>query len=219
MKRRNVIYLSGVFVVVAASLILSVAAGQDKGAEKARCKSTEKTAGMTRRCKMIMGASIYLDSPAAIYGQADSLGLSEVQKKALTQIINDARKKAIDVLTPEQREKLGDVSAEPLTMMQMCQKMCGKMPCGQGKGAPVACPITGKKTWTCPVDCAKPCCAAKNKLTEAEQKTCPVMGGTINKKVFTEYKGKKVYFCCGGCKPKFEKNPEKYLDKLPQFKG
>jgi len=51
-----------------------------------------------------------------------------------------------------------------------------------------------------------------------QQTICPVMGGTINKAIFTEYKGKRVYFCCPGCKPEFEKNPEKYLDKLPQFK-
>ena len=52
-----------------------------------------------------------------------------------------------------------------------------------------------------------------------EQTTCPVMGGAINKELFTEYKGKKVYFCCSGCKGPFEKNPEKYIDKLPQFKN
>ena len=51
-----------------------------------------------------------------------------------------------------------------------------------------------------------------------QQTTCPIMGGAINKDIFTEYKGKKVYFCCAGCKEKFEKEPEKYLDKLPQFK-
>lgn len=50
-----------------------------------------------------------------------------------------------------------------------------------------------------------------------EQTTCPVMGGAINKALFTEYKGKKVYFCCPGCKPEFEKDPEKYIAKLPQF--
>ena len=48
-----------------------------------------------------------------------------------------------------------------------------------------------------------------------EQTVCPVMGGAINKNMFTEYKGKKVYFCCAGCKEKFEKEPEKYLAKLP----
>ena len=51
-----------------------------------------------------------------------------------------------------------------------------------------------------------------------EQTTCPVMGGAINKDLFTEYKGKKVYFCCPGCKEKFEEAPEQYLAKLPQFK-
>jgi Cu(I)/Ag(I) efflux system membrane fusion protein len=51
-----------------------------------------------------------------------------------------------------------------------------------------------------------------------EQKLCPVMGLAINKDLFTLYKGKKVYFCCPGCKPEFEKEPEKYLVKLPQFK-
>lgn len=50
-----------------------------------------------------------------------------------------------------------------------------------------------------------------------EQTVCPVMGGVINKDIFSEYKGKKVYFCCPGCIPEFEKNPEKYLTKLPQF--
>jgi len=44
------------------------------------------------------------------------------------------------------------------------------------------------------------------------------MGGAINKELHTEYKGKKVYFCCAGCVKKFKANPEKYLDKLPQFK-
>lgn len=51
-----------------------------------------------------------------------------------------------------------------------------------------------------------------------EQKTCPVRGLAINKDIFTVYKGKKVYFCCPACKPEFEKNPQKYLAKLPQFK-
>ena len=51
-----------------------------------------------------------------------------------------------------------------------------------------------------------------------EQTTCPVMGGAINKNMFIEYKGKKVYFCCAGCEKKFKANPEQYIAKLPQFK-
>jgi len=52
-----------------------------------------------------------------------------------------------------------------------------------------------------------------------EQKTCPIMeGNPINKALFVEYKGKKVYFCCPGCEDKFNAEPEKYVAKLPQFK-
>jgi YHS domain-containing protein len=50
-----------------------------------------------------------------------------------------------------------------------------------------------------------------------EQTICPVMGGPINKDIFVEYEGKKVYFCCAQCKGQFEKEPQKYLSKLPQF--
>ena len=52
-----------------------------------------------------------------------------------------------------------------------------------------------------------------------EQKYCPLTDMPINKDIWTEYKGKKVYFCSPACKAEFEKNPEKYISKLPQFKG
>jgi len=52
-----------------------------------------------------------------------------------------------------------------------------------------------------------------------EQTTCPIMDGNpINKALFVEYKGKKVYFCCPGCEEKFTAEPAKYVAKLPQFK-
>lgn len=60
---------------------------------------------------------------------------------------------------------------------------------------------------------------AADTASTIEQKTCPIMGGAINTALFTEYKGKKVYFCCDGCKEKFEAEPEKYIAKLPQFKN
>jgi YHS domain-containing protein len=50
-----------------------------------------------------------------------------------------------------------------------------------------------------------------------EQTTCPVMGGPIDKNIFVEYQGKKVYFCCKGCVDTFKADPEKYVAKLPQF--
>jgi YHS domain-containing protein len=57
-------------------------------------------------------------------------------------------------------------------------------------------------------------------MAQIEQKMCPVMTDMkINPDVFTEYKGKKVYFCCTDCKAKFEADPEKYIANLPQFKN
>ena len=60
--------------------------------------------------------------------------------------------------------------------------------------------------------------SAKETASTIEQTTCPVTGEKINKNIFTEYKGKKVYFCMESCKEAFEKDPEKYIAKLPQFK-
>jgi YHS domain-containing protein len=58
----------------------------------------------------------------------------------------------------------------------------------------------------------------KAALVTTEQTVCPVMDGKINMNLYTEYKGKKVYFCCPACKDQFEAEPEKYIAKLPQFK-
>jgi YHS domain-containing protein len=61
--------------------------------------------------------------------------------------------------------------------------------------------------------------AVQTQTDEIVQTTCPVMvGNPIDKNVFVMYQGKKVYFCCPECKAKFQADPEKYLDKLPQFK-
>ena len=54
-------------------------------------------------------------------------------------------------------------------------------------------------------------------LALVHQKTCPVMGSPIDKKIYSDYKGKRVYFCCGSCKAEFKKNPEKYLKKLQEM--
>lgn len=59
--------------------------------------------------------------------------------------------------------------------------------------------------------------AASTAAQMIEQTNCPVMGGPINKDIFIEYQGKRVYFCCNGCPETFKANPEKYLSKLPQF--
>ncbi len=42
---------------------------------------------------------------------------------------------------------------------------------------------------------------------------CPVGGGAIDKSVSTDYKGKKVYFCCAKCIKKFENDTAQYAAK------
>lgn len=46
-------------------------------------------------------------------------------------------------------------------------------------------------------------------------KKCPVSGDAVNPKGKTvTYKGKVVGFCCDDCVDLFNKNPDKYFDKL-----
>jgi YHS domain-containing protein len=48
------------------------------------------------------------------------------------------------------------------------------------------------------------------------QTTCPVLAGNIDKSVYADYKGKRIYFCCKGCDAEFNKNPDKYMKKLQE---
>ncbi len=48
------------------------------------------------------------------------------------------------------------------------------------------------------------------------QTKCPVMGGDINKEVFVDHEGQRIYFCCPGCIKKFKADPEEYLKKMEE---
>ncbi len=48
------------------------------------------------------------------------------------------------------------------------------------------------------------------------QTLCPVMAGKIDKNVYTDYQGKRIYFCCSGCIDDFKKNPDKYLKQMEE---
>jgi YHS domain-containing protein len=58
---------------------------------------------------------------------------------------------------------------------------------------------------------------------QAEEKVvCPVCGHEFNKseaKATYEYEGKTYYFCSDGCREKFMKNPENYLEKKEEMKA
>ncbi|MBT3377320.1 MAG: hypothetical protein HN742_04780 [Lentisphaerae bacterium] len=46
------------------------------------------------------------------------------------------------------------------------------------------------------------------------QTTCPVMGGKINKKLYADVNGKRIYVCCAGCIAPIKKAPEAFIKKL-----
>jgi len=57
--------------------------------------------------------------------------------------------------------------------------------------------------------------AAKDKVIfENVQTTCPVMGNPVDKKFFTYYKGRGIYFCSESCIEKFNAEPDKYLKAM-----
>jgi YHS domain-containing protein len=48
------------------------------------------------------------------------------------------------------------------------------------------------------------------------QKKCPVMGGDINRDLYTDYQGKRIYFCCAYCIGEFEKDPAEYVRRCEE---
>lgn len=84
--------------------------------------------------------------------------------------------------------------------------------------------VGGAKVGFCCEKCQAKLNAAEDKLALAFgdiskgytlQTTCPVSGKPVNLSKSVDYKGTKVYFCCGGCPAAFEKAPEKFAEKLP----
>ncbi len=48
------------------------------------------------------------------------------------------------------------------------------------------------------------------------QTRCPICKMDINKNLYVDYKGKRVYFGCEGCPAEFKKNPEKYIKQMEE---
>jgi YHS domain-containing protein len=48
------------------------------------------------------------------------------------------------------------------------------------------------------------------------QATCPILAGQIDKSLYADYEGKRVYFCCAGCKDDFNKDPAGYIKKMEE---
>lgn len=82
--------------------------------------------------------------------------------------------------------------------------------------------IQGQRVYHCCAGCSGPLkkdpdkyfkqAAADGVLFENIQTTCAVSGEELGKdKVYTDFEGRRVYFCCEGCIANFEKTPAKFL--------
>ena len=58
---------------------------------------------------------------------------------------------------------------------------------------------------------ADPSKAVKSDKKGKVQTLCPVMGGEIDRNLYADVKGKRIYVCCGGCVEKIKSNPDKYI--------
>jgi YHS domain-containing protein len=84
--------------------------------------------------------------------------------------------------------------------------------------------VDGKRIYVCCKGCIapikkKPAKYIKKleKMGEAPavlQTKCPVMGSKINKKLFVDVNGKRIYVCCNGCQAPIKKDPAGHIKKI-----
>ena len=58
------------------------------------------------------------------------------------------------------------------------------------------------------------CGAGEPEAEAGTQTTCPVLGNPIDKSLYEDYQGKRVYLCCKRCPKKFKADPDKYIKKM-----
>ena len=69
--------------------------------------------------------------------------------------------------------------------------------CCAGKSA-VKCPVTGQTA----------------EMKSSMQEKCPVMNRAIDKKLYVDHDGKRIYVCCPGCIEKVKADPGKYIKQI-----
>lgn len=64
---------------------------------------------------------------------------------------------------------------------------------------------------------AKSSSASVKAIDLKTQTTCPVMNKPIDKALYVDHNGQRIYVCCKGCIAEIQKNPEKYIKKLKKM--
>ncbi len=61
-----------------------------------------------------------------------------------------------------------------------------------------------------------PAMASETQKKTQKQTICPICKMKINKDLYVDYQGKRVYFGCAGCPDQFKANPDKYMKQMKE---
>lgn len=82
------------------------------------------------------------------------------------------------------------------------------------KDAAEKCKETCEKAGEAKKEACEKACEAKKEGAACTQTKCPFMDSEINKEIYADYEGKRVYFCCEACKEKFKADPSKCIKEM-----
>lgn len=100
---------------------------------------------MSMECPMITGLEgikLTADSPPLLLANADELQLTEEQQQKLKMIALEAQRKAAEVLTADQRSRLGESSGKAISMMEIAMMRAKK---SGGDASEMMCPMCKEK--------------------------------------------------------------------------
>ena len=113
------------------------------------------------------------------------------------------------------------VAPRELTNQTHCPVMGGKIDSSlftdiQGQRVYHCCPMCSAKLKADPDKYFKKA-AEDGVLFENIQTTCPVSGKKLEEKTaYTDYEGRRIYFCCKKCRGTFNEDPQTFLKKMDQ---
>ena len=130
----------GILLSLLAVSLQSPALGQNNS--KAGGQNDKK---MSMECPMmtgLKGISLTADSPPLLMARASELKLTDEQQQKLRAITQEARSKAAEVLTEDQRSMLGKSSGKAMSMMEIAMMRAKKM---DDSESGMMCPMCKKK--------------------------------------------------------------------------
>ena len=184
------------------------------------CNRERKVSNMIRIVNRAVKVSLFAGAVWALAGVSDVYSGSCTKAAAKSEGQGAACEASVEAVKPSAE----GVAVKGKTCKAKCQKAKAACTKADGEQVKAACPkdkaacvkADGEKVKAdCPVD--KQCCGTcKPKAEVKAQATCPVMGGAINKELYVDYGGKRVYVCCQGCIAPIQKDPAKYIKALEE---